>query len=207
MTVYQRNDFTAANLTLVSAINPPTTGLLMAGTEDGSMTVFGNRAFNNRASSSQIASNVTSDTLPNDYSLTALVRCVDPTAACYMELRGRRPNNSNFYAYRFAHDGMLLFKKIADSYTVLASNSTVPVLNQDYAVELRIVGTSLKVFVDTVQVLTATDGDLTSGNTAGIAASQGATGGSSTLGFHLDYFQVADPPAGGGVRIRPYFLL
>jgi hypothetical protein len=72
-------------------------------------------------------------------------------------------------------------------------------LNQDYTVVLRMQGTAISVYIDTVlRIGPVTDANIAPVGTAAVRCGGNATVATDSTGYHLDTFTAADIPAAGG---------
>lgn len=104
-----------------------------------------------------------------DYSVQADID--DPDSSDDMNyIIARMTDQDNFYSIRFNEDTLELHKKVSGSWTELDSDTN----GGDYVqpgdtVKIEVIGTAIKGYIDGVEVLSATDSDLTSAGKGGFA--------------------------------------
>lgn len=115
----------------------------------------------------------------------------------------------NMYAVRCynAAGSFRLYKKVAGTWTALGSAVTVATGS---VCKLQIIGTTLKLFDDTVEVQSVTVSDLSAAGKAGIGSGGGAELATSTDDTNslseIDDFSVTDLGGGGGGTAVPVFV-
>lgn len=111
-----------------------------------------------------------------------------------------RMSTSAVTGYLAQHDegnGWRLFKIVAGSYTQLGSSyAQTLTIDQAYNVELRMAGTSIKVFVDGVERISAADSEITAAGRAGINLYANGGGIGDVYNHHIDDFDAVDAAAG-----------
>lgn len=130
--------------------------------------------------------------LAADYSVAATVKCLTMISAQSTYLCARLQDGSNFYlaGHRWG-TGWVVSKMVGGSYTEMAiTGPTALTDGQNYDVEFRLSGTSLKLFVGGSELISVTDSALSSAGKAGIRWSGNSSGGST--GTHMDNFVVTD---------------
>jgi len=107
----------------------------------------------------------------------------------------RNSSNGNFYLARWdqASGHWQLAKFNGLTVGVLASSgATTLTVGETYRVKLEMIGSTLNLYVNGIQTVTATDSSLTTAGNAGIMDGDGALTGTKTssTGLHIDNFQV-----------------
>lgn len=117
----------------------------------------------------------------------------DSSEACVL---GRQDPNAGgttetYYMARYATNGNAwqLFKRVSGSFTLLGSFAQALTVDQAYRLELSMVGTAIKLLVDSVERVSVTDSGITAAGKAGLRTVGGST---STTGAHLDNWEASD---------------
>ena len=109
---------------------------------------------------------------------------------------GRRNSSNNFYLARYdqtsAHWQLAKYNGALVSVLASSIGTTTLTVGETYRVKLEMIGTTLNLYVNGIQTVTATDSSLTAAGNAGIMDGDGALSASkgSTTGLHIDNFQV-----------------
>jgi hypothetical protein len=108
---------------------------------------------------------------------------------------GRIAGTDSWYQAGFRNgsgNNWVLGKTISGSYTQLAAQAgtTTLTVGQTYRVRLRMVGTTISLYVDDVLVHSVTDSSLTSAGNPGVRAN--GTGTSNSTGYHFDNMAAVD---------------
>lgn len=117
----------------------------------------------------------------------------------------RWADSSNFYGVQILPAGHAevdakLYKRVAGTYTVLASVDTTWATNDIVKLELR--GTAIKVYKNGVEILSATDSSITAAGKAGIYWGQLSPNGSNVNStWRGDDFSVTEFASGGWTNI------
>jgi hypothetical protein len=83
------------------------------------------------------------------------------------------------------------------AYSVLGTWANAPSVGSDTTIKLEMRGSAIKVFVDTVERISATDANVTANGFAGLYGYANASGSDSN-GSHVDDFVASTPDATGG---------
>jgi hypothetical protein len=138
-----------------------------------------------------------------DYSVVGGVFVVSNAAASYPGVAGRVATGANT-AYRVYYDQVggqwVLDKMVAGANTGLGTFSQSLTNSQTYAMKLEMIGTAIKVYIDDVQRISVTDGDIAA---AGKAAAMQVT----NSGQQLTSIVATDIGGGGGSTTRSLGLL
>lgn len=116
----------------------------------------------------------------------------------------RYQDASNLYCVRLhaAASGYRLHKKVSDSWSALGTAVTIA---NGSVVKVQIIGSTLKLFDDGVEVDSVTDSDITAAGKSFVAMGGGTFGTASTDDVHssltVDTFSVTDLAAGGATLV------
>lgn len=120
-----------------------------------------------------------------DYSVIADIKMVDATAPA--RICGRLSTAAlTYYMASFNETDVLLYKRIAGTFTLLATASLASSIGQTYQLGLHMSGTSIKVTMNGAIMISTTDASIGTAGLAGIDLNQQ---GSPTAGGHLDNFK------------------
>lgn len=134
-----------------------------------------------------------------DYSVQADIRIFDATGAVGIVGRCSTTASTFYYTYITNNNSeLVLAKMVGGAITSLDTFNSAGFFaaGSTYTVELRMAGTSIKVFVDTVERCDATDSAITAAGRGGI---RGINLSDTYTGKHIDNVRVYDsttPPAG-----------
>lgn len=131
-----------------------------------------------------------------DYSVFGTIVMRSDNNGSAMGICGRLATGADTcYLFRYNTSGtnqwQLLRLSGGASSTIQAVNATITV-DQAYAIELRMTGSTIEGYVDGVLTCSGTNSDVTAAGRAGIRTAGTA---SNTAGVHLDNFSAADPAA------------
>lgn len=131
-----------------------------------------------------------------DYDVIAIFRYVGAgTVTHYPAIVGRLNTSVRTSVYvelNFDTDTIVLNQAVSGSDTELDTASVTLNPTTDYVVKLEMRGTTVKAYLDGVEVLSATT-TVTANGKAGIHYYSGDGSPSNTIGVHFDAFQVAEP--------------
>lgn len=126
-----------------------------------------------------------------DYEVTVTVTTPD-TGDDPSYIMARIQDQENMYAYKFNGDtSSHLYKKVSGTWSLLGSSTTFVSAGQTVA--LRVVGTSIKAYVNGVERISVTDSAISAAGKAGLGFGGGAelqTTGDDQSSQTLDNFQV-----------------
>lgn len=128
---------------------------------------------------------------PN-YNVSAVFKCITMISAQSTYLCARLQDGNNFYlaGHRWG-TGWVVSKMIGGSYTELATaGATALTDGQNYDVEFRLSGTSLKLFVGGVEIISVTDNAITTAGKPGVRWSGNSSGGNT--GTHIDSITITE---------------
>ncbi len=175
--------FTAADGTAVSSRNADTGQAWSFNTAD--WKVQSNRAFPTTAGAEIVSAFVPASA---NYFVSADFVFVTSLTNQGIYLEGRcdgvlSNSTAYFFGYRQATGGWIIGKTVAGTFTVLANVAYVPTAGDAKNVRGEMNGSALRLLVDGVQVLTATDSSITA---MGKAASRATLASTATTGCHFD---------------------
>lgn len=131
-----------------------------------------------------------------DYSVFADIVAKSINATSRIAIVGRLSSTAitgYFLSFRQDSDEVQLWKVVAGTFTQLDSAPWTFTDEAVYAAELRLTGTSIRGFVDGVEVVSATDSAVTAAGFAGLRAYNVSTAGSDAQDLHFDNFEAVDP--------------
>lgn len=116
-----------------------------------------------------------------DYTVSAKLRFVTSVAGPYIGPVARSSGSFSFYMAVLEAGDINLLK--FPSGTSLGSYAFTPAAGTDYLVALKVTGTTIKVYLDGVERISATDSSITAAGKAGVIAFDAVT---NTTGIHMD---------------------
>jgi hypothetical protein len=143
-----------------------------------------------------------------DYTVEATIASLPGTGAGAVDdltfIFGRRTDNSNYYFagyYQGTANTINLWKRVAGTASLLGSAAYSPVVNDN--IRLSMIGSTIKVQVNDVDLVSVTDGSLGSTGAGGMGWGNAATSASDDINSSArwDNFIIMDHTSAGGTNV------
>lgn len=131
-------------------------------------------------------------TLTADYDVSANFRVFSLVTNHFTAVMGRMDTASDS-SYYIGYDSGGTFWQLVGNNVQLASVGQVLVAGNTYNAMLRMRGTTIKGFVDGVEIMSVTDSSVTRIGRGGIGCYQVSVAPTNTTGIHYDDLQISDP--------------
>lgn len=196
MAVLRRVDTVGTDGTRVQNLTPTTGGSWFDLNEV--WRVSSNRGARSGDSSATTRLNTSAAISTSDYDVNLLIRATSlsgDTTEIGIEARRSAASNEDYYQLTVDATTVSLSKRVGgDGGTALDSASWSPAIDTDYVLTLQVDGTSIKGFIDGVEVVSATDSSHAGPGHVAVIGS----GAAGETGWQWEYVIVQDPEAGAG---------